>query len=115
MTAETKTYKLKTTLSLVWKQGDQYEASVSVELTDTCFHPGALRKGLPPKTNVVPEVEPLTFDITHEDGKACGEQIKVVTEKIIVNSSPGKTQVTAFAVVNGAVAGSDTKSFPRKG
>ena len=114
MTTAAKTHQLKVTLALKWVKGDEYEAKVSVQITDSCYHPGNLSTGLPPGTVVVPEVEPLTFNFTHDEGKACSDIVKTVEKTITVISSSGKQRVTAFVVVNGMLAGSDTKPFPRK-
>jgi hypothetical protein len=114
MTAATKTHKLRVTLALKWLKGGQYEAQVSVEIIDSCYHPGALSVGLPSGVVVLPEVEPLTFTFTRDEGKACADVVRTVDKTITATSSAGKQKVTAFAVVNGAVAGSDTKPFPRR-
>jgi len=114
MVAEKESYHLKVVLQLKWKQGNEYEAKVSVTTTDTCYHAGQLKIGLPPGTAGVPEIEYLTFDFTHDKGKACGEIVQTVEKTIVVLHSSAKPKVTAFAVVNDLVAGSDTKDFPRR-
>ena len=113
MTTAPKMHELKVTVALKWVKGDEYEAKVSVQITDSCYHPGNLTAGLPPGTAAIPEVETLTFNFTHDEGKVCSDIVKTIEKTITVISSSGKQKVTAFAVVNGVLAGSDTKPFPR--
>ena len=61
----------------------------------------------------IPEIEPLTFTLTHDEGKACGDIDRPVAKKAQISHSAGKSKVTAFAVVSGKVVGEDTKEFPR--
>jgi|CZKK01.1.fsa_nt_gi hypothetical protein len=105
-------YKLKVSLGLVWLRNNIYGAKVSVTILDTCYVAGDLKIGLPPGTVGVPEVEYLTFSFTHKDGP-CGQIVQTVDKSIEVPFSTAKPKVTAFAVVNGKVAGQDTKPFPK--
>jgi len=57
MAASTTSHNLKVVLQLTWKHGDDYTAKVSVTTTDSCYHAGELKKGLPPGTVGVPEIE----------------------------------------------------------
>ena len=41
-------HNLNVELALVWEQGDEYQATVTVTTTDTCYHAGDLKVGLPP-------------------------------------------------------------------
>jgi hypothetical protein len=106
-------HQLKVQLSLKWLQGKDYEATVTVELLDSCYHEVDLKVGLPPGTVGVPEILYLSYTFTHDTGKVCSDLVKTVKKSIKILFSEGKPTVTAFAVVNGAVAGSDTKPFPR--
>ena len=106
--------KLNVTLALKWAGGDAYDAEVTVEIKDSCYHEKDLKIGLPPGQVAIPEIEPLTFPLTHDEGKACGDIDRLVTKKLQIPHSAGKTRVTAFAVVNGKVVGEDSKEFPRK-
>jgi hypothetical protein len=105
-------HKLKVSLALKWLHGDIYEAKVSVTVTDTCYVEGDLKVGLPTGTVGIPEIEYLTFSFTHKGG-ACGQTVRTVEKAIQIPFSTGKPNVTAFAVVNGKVAGQDTKPFPK--
>jgi len=107
-------HKLKVNLELKWAGGDAYDATVTVTVIDSCYHEGELKVGLPPGQVAISEIQPLTFSFTHDEGKACSDLVKPVTKKIQIPHSAGKSKVTAFAVVNGKVAGEDTKEFPRK-
>ena len=113
MVSEKSSYKLTVTLDLHWKQGNDYEAKVSVQTTDSCFHPVELKQGLPPDTVGIPETAYLTFTFTHDENKVCSDLVKTVEKTITISFSAEKTKVTAFAVVNGVTAGSATKDFPR--
>lgn len=106
-------HKLKVSLTLKWVQGNLYDAKVSVTVTDSCYVEQDLKKGLPPGTVGVPEIEYLTFSFTHKGG-ICSDIVKTVDRTIQIPFSEGKPSVTAFATVNGKVAGEDTKPFPRK-
>jgi hypothetical protein len=114
MTADLKAHNLKVVLTLKWLQGNNHEANVAVTITDTCYHDGALRMGLPPGTVGLPEIEYITFFFTHDDGKACGDIVRTVEKTIKIPFSNAKPKVTAFAAVNDKAAGSDTKPFPRQ-
>lgn len=105
--------KLEVHLGLGWKHGNEYEATVTVTTTDTCYHEGDLKIGLPPGMKGIPEVEYLTFSFTHDEGKKCGQLTKKNTKKIVIPFSSGKRDVTAYAAVNGKEAGHDTKPFPK--
>jgi hypothetical protein len=105
-------YKLKVKLGLKWLEKSTYEATVTVTTTDSCFHAGELTIGLPPGEVGIPETEYLTFAFTHT-GEICSDIVRDVTKSIKITSSAGKTNVTAFATVDGKVAGQDTKPFPR--
>jgi hypothetical protein len=106
-------HKLKIQLALKWLQGKDYEATVAVEITDSCYHEVDLKVGLPPGTAGIPEIEYLTYTFTHDSGKACSDIVKTVKKSIKIVFSDAKPRVTAYAVVNGQVAGSDTKPFPK--
>jgi hypothetical protein len=113
MPADIKTHNLKVSLALKWVKGNDYEAKVSVTITDSCYHEGDLKIGLPPGTVGIPEVEYLTFNFSHDEGRACSDIVRTVEKTIQVLFSSAKPRATAYAVVNDKVAGSDTKSFPR--
>ncbi len=105
-------HALNIDLRLKWEHGDQYEATVNVETTDSCYKELALRAGLPPGTAGIPEIAYLTFEFSHE-GERCGQIVRTVSKTHQV-SSAGKREVTAFVVVNGTKAGHVTKGFPRR-
>jgi hypothetical protein len=111
--AEKLKYKLQVELTLKWLKGREYEATVAVEITDSCYHEVDLKVGLPPGTVGILEVEYLTYTLTHDSGKECGAIARIVSKSIPIVFSDTKPKVTAFAVVNGQVAGSDTKPFPK--
>ena len=100
---------LKTALDLKKIHDDEYEAKVTVTITDTCYKEGPLKHGLPPGMAGIPETAYLTFDFVHE-GEFCGQIVHDVTKTIKV-SSAGKRDVTVFVVVNGEIAGEATKPF----
>lgn len=106
-------HKLKVSLALKWVRGNLYDAKVSVTVTDSCYVPGDLKVGLPPGRVGIPEFVYLTFSFTHKGG-ICSDIVKTVEKSIEIPISADKTHVTAFAVVNGEVAGDDTKPIPRK-
>jgi hypothetical protein len=110
----TRAYSLKVALDLKRSHDDVYDAKVSVTITDSCFYVGKLRLGLPWGTVGIPEVQYLTFPFTHEEGQVCGQMARTVSQTISVPFSDAKPKATAFAVVNGEVAGSDTQPFPHK-
>jgi hypothetical protein len=60
----------------------------------------------------IPEMEYLTFDFTHKGG-TCSDLVKTVDQTIQIKFSSVKPNATVFAVVNGEVAGQDTKPFPK--
>ena len=111
MAADVK-HTLKVVLGLIWDHKDIYDATVSVTITDSCYVPGDLKVGLPPGMVGVPEVEYLTFYFTHKGG-ICSDIVKTVNKTIQIPFSPAKPTATAFAVVNGKVAGQDSKPFPK--
>jgi hypothetical protein len=112
--AEKSQFHLEPKLSLKWVKGNDYEATVSVQLNDGCFHEVGLKAGLPPNTVAIPETVPITYTFTRDIGKVCPENVHTVTATITVQSSDAKTKVTVYAAVNGEIAGTDTKPFPRK-
>jgi hypothetical protein len=105
--------QLKVTLSLKWQHGTDYEAEVAVQLPDDCFHYVDLKAGLPPGAVGLPEIQYLTATITRDVGRACAEHVTNPSKKINIASSEGKQKVTANAVLNDKIVGSDTKPFPR--
>jgi hypothetical protein len=50
-------HRLTVNLALRWLHGNEYDATVYVTLTDTCYHEGDLTVGLPPGTVGIPETE----------------------------------------------------------
>jgi hypothetical protein len=106
-------HNLKVKLALTHEHGDEYKATVTVTTTDTCYHAGALKVGLPPHTEGTGLTEYLSFDFTHE-GKECGQIARDVSKSIVVNIPTVKRSVTAYAVVNGKVAGEAGASLPKK-
>ena len=103
-------HNLKVKLALAWEHGDEYKATVTVTTTDTCCHAGTLKVGLPPGTGLI---EYLSFDFTHE-GKECGQIVRDVSKSITIKIPSVKREVTAYAVVNGHVAGEAGEPAPRK-
>jgi len=111
--ADAADHKLKVVLALKWVRGNAYEAKVSVTVPDSCYIAGDLKVGLPPGMVGIPEIEYLTFDITHKSGP-CSDVVRTLEKSIEITVSTAKRSVTAFAVVGGKVAGEDTKPVPRK-
>lgn len=110
----TRTYHLDVALALKRSHDDVYDAKVSVTLPDGCYHAGKLRLGLPRGSMGIPEAQYLTFPFKHEEGAMCAQMVTTVSQTIRVTSNDAKPKATAYAVVNGQVAGSDTKPFPRE-
>ena len=110
--AEAVDHKLKVVLALKWNHGNIYDATVTVTVTDSCYVPADLKIGLPPGMAGIPEIEYLTFSFTHKGG-ICSDITKPVTKTIQIPFSDAKPNATAYAVVNGKVAGQDTKPFPK--
>jgi hypothetical protein len=106
-------HNLKVKLALAWEHGDEYRATVTVTTTDTCYHAGTLKVGLPPHQEGTGLIEYLSFDFTHE-GKECGQIVRDVSKSIMVKIPSVKREVTAYAVVNGHVAGEAGAPVPRK-
>jgi hypothetical protein len=61
MTAEPNSHSLKVVLDLKWVQGNEFDAKVSVTVTDSCYREGDIKMGLPPGQVGIPEVEYVTF------------------------------------------------------
>jgi hypothetical protein len=106
-------HKLNVKLALAWEHGDEYKATVTVTTTDTCYHAGELKVGLPPHTEGTGLIEYLTFSFSHE-GKECGQIVRDVSKSIMVKIPSVKHSVTAYAVVNGKVAGEAGAALPKK-
>jgi hypothetical protein len=106
-------HNLKVKLALGWEQGDEYKATITVTTTDTCYHAGELKVGLPPHQEGTGLVEYLSFYFTHE-GDKCGQIVRDVSKSIVVKIPSVKREVTAYAVVNGHVAGQAGEPVPRK-
>jgi hypothetical protein len=106
-------HNLKVELALVWERGDEYKATVTVTTTDSCYHAGELKVGLPPHQEGTGLVEYLSFAFTHE-GDLCGRIVRDVSKSIMVKIPSVKREVTAYAVVNGHVAGQAGAPLPRK-
>jgi hypothetical protein len=106
-------HNLKVILALTHERGDEYKATVTVTTTDTCYHAGALKVGLPPHTEGTGLVEYLHFDFTHE-GSECGQIVRNVSKSIMVKIPSVKRSVAAYAVVNGQVAGEASAALPKK-
>jgi hypothetical protein len=106
-------HNLKVILALTHEHGDEYKATVTVTTTDTCYHAGALKVGLPPHTEGTGLVEHLHFDFTHE-GSECGQIVRDVSKSIMVKIPSVKRSMTAYAVVNGKVAGEAGAPIPKK-
>ncbi len=106
-------FKLNVQLGLVWLHKNDYEATVSVVILNTCYHEVDLKVGLPPGVVGVPEILYLTYTFTYDTGRPCGQIVQTVKKSITIPFSNATPKVTAYAVVNGQVAGSVTKPFPR--
>ena len=106
-------HNLNVKLTLTWEHGDEYKATVTVTTTDTCYHAGELKVGLPPHTEGTGLIEYLSFEFTHEGGR-CGQIVRDVSKSIMVNIPSVKRSVTAYAVVNGHVAGQAGEALPKK-
>jgi hypothetical protein len=110
--ADAVNHQLKVSLTLKWDHGNIYDAKVAVTITDSCYIEGDLKLGLPPGTAGIPEIEYLTFSFTHKGG-ICSDITRTVEKTIQIPFSAAKPKATAYAVVNGKVAGQDTKPFPK--
>ena len=86
----------------------KYKATVTVTMTDTCCHAGALKVGLPPHTEGTGLV-----DFTHE-GNACGQIVRGVSKSIMGKIPSVKRSIAAYAVVNGQVASEASAALPKK-
>jgi hypothetical protein len=106
-------HNLQVKLALAWEHGEEYKATVTVTTTDTCYHAGELKVGLPPHTEGTGLVEYLSFYFTHEGGE-CGQIARNVSKSIVVKIPSVKRSVTAYAVVNGQVAGQAGEPLPKK-
>ena len=106
-------HNLKVQLALAWEHGDECKATVTVTTTDTCYHAGALKVGLPPHTEGTGLIEYLHFDFTHE-GSECGHIVRDVSKSIMVKVPSVKRSIAAYAVVNGQVAGEASAASPKK-
>ena len=106
-------HNLEVELALAWEHGDEYKATVTVTTTDSCYHAGELKVGLPPHKEGTGLTEDLSFYFTHE-GDVCGQIVREVSKSITVKIPSVKREVTAYAVVNGHVAGEAGEPVPRK-
>jgi hypothetical protein len=105
---------LKTNLSLAWTGGDEYDATVTVQIIGTGYSSGVLHPGLPKGTFGIPEEVYLTAEFTHEDQERSGNIVYPVTLKYDGIHSVGKFGATVFVTVNGEIAGSDSSHwFPK--
>jgi hypothetical protein len=107
-------YHLEVELSLENIGENNFEANVSVAITDTCFKEGELVKGAPSDIGILPENQYLTFYFTHE-GKICGDVARTISKEIEVSFEPGMSAVVALVLVNGQLAGSASQPFPDAG
>jgi hypothetical protein len=112
MTVDTN-HALDVGLELKWVHGNSYDAEVSVVTPDSGYVAGELKVGLPPAMAATPEVEYLTFAFTHRSGPS-SDLVKTNRRTIRITFSPAKPKVSAFAVVNGKVAGQDSKTYPKR-
>ena len=106
-------HNLNVELALAWEHGDEYMATVTVTAIDTSYRAGKLRVGLPLHQEGAGLTEYLSFDLTHE-GDFCGQIVRDVSKSIMVTIPSVKREVTAYAVVNGHVAGEAGAPLPRK-
>jgi len=106
-------HNLNVELALTWEHGDEYMATVTVTTIDSCYRAGELEVGLPPHKEGAGLVEYLSFYFTHEGG-LCGQSVRDVSKSIMVTIPSVKREVTAYAVVNGHVAGEAGAPVPRK-
>jgi hypothetical protein len=68
---------------------------------------------LPPHKEGTGLTEYLSFYFTHE-GDVCSQIVRDVSKSIVVKIPSVKREVTAYAVVNGHVAGEAGEPVPRK-
>ena len=106
-------HNLEVELALAWEHGDEYKATVTVTTTDSCYHAGEPKVGLPPHKEGAGLTEYLSFYFTHK-GDKCGQIVREVSKSITVKIPSVKREVTAYAVVNGHVAGEAGEPVPRK-
>ena len=86
---------------------------MTVTTTDTCYRAGELKVGLPPHKEGTGLTEYLSFYFTHE-GDRCARIVREVSKSIMVKIPSVKPEVTAYAVVNGHIAGEAGEPVPRK-
>jgi hypothetical protein len=106
-------HHLKVKLAVAWKHGDEYEATVTVTTTDSCYRAGELKVGPPPHMAGTGLIEYLSFYFTHE-GELCGQIVRDVSKSKMITIPSVKRDVTAYAVVNGQVAGEASEPVPKK-
>jgi hypothetical protein len=106
-------HNLNVELALVWERGDEYKATVTVTTTDSCYQAGELKVGLPPHQEGAGLVEYLSFYFIHE-GSLCRQIVRDISKSIMVQIPSIKREVTAYAVVDGHVAGESGAPLPRK-
>jgi ketopantoate hydroxymethyltransferase len=113
MSQEKSQFNLKVKLQLGWKAGDDYTATVTVTTTDSCYHAVKLRHGLPKSVVGIPEITYITYEFKRDEGKACGEIVRDVTDSIVVKKTDASREVTAYCEVNGSESGHASQGFPR--
>ena len=106
-------HNLEVELALVWEHSDEYKATVTVTTTNSCYHARRAQGRLAASQEGTGLTEYLSFYFTHE-GDVCGQIVRDVSKSIVVKIPSVKREVTAYAVVNGHVAGEAGAPVPRK-
>ncbi len=85
-------HNLEVELALAWERGDEYWATVTVTATNSCYHAGELKVGLPPHKEGTGLTEYLSFYFTHS-GDECPRIVRDVSKSILVRIPSGKREV----------------------
>ncbi len=80
---------------------------------NSSYSAGRARQGVPANVRILPEVAPILLDLRHRGGIAL--QVLTPVRHTLRNVDlAGKTSVTAFAVLDGAVVGSTTVAIDQQ-
>ena len=106
-------HNLGVELALAWERGDEYWATVTID-GDQLLLPCRRAQGrLAASQEETGLTEYLSFFFT-DSGDECSRIVRDVSKSILVRIPSGKREATAYAVVNGHVAGEAGEPVPRK-
>jgi hypothetical protein len=98
---------------LISGSNKHFDLVVYVQVPTTCYHAGALKRGLPPGMVGIPEIEYYNLTIEHDDHGLCGQVVHDISAtQPDVTLPAGKYAFGVLVLLDGSVVGTATVRPP---